>query len=207
MNVGLVPTVHHGRKDSLRVTQKLVRIQCPENLRVPPQGRMNLVANTLSKKVQNAMMTSLTISKAKLYIDHIVRLHGVPVTIVSDHDPRFASNFWESLQSALGLKLAMSTAYHPQTNGQSERTIQTAKLYIDHIVRLHGVPVTIVSDHDPSEQFVIYSDHKCLKYHFTQPDLNMRHCRWMEFLKDFDCEIQYQPGRMNLVANAHSRKV
>ncbi|XP_073279497.1 uncharacterized protein [Primulina huaijiensis] len=62
---------------------------------------------------------------SKLYIDHIVRLHGVPVTIVSDCDPRFASKFWGSLQSALGSKLAMSTAYHPQTDGESERTIQT----------------------------------------------------------------------------------
>ncbi|XP_075499832.1 uncharacterized protein LOC142538390 [Primulina tabacum] len=56
------------------------------------------------------------------------------------------------------------------------------------------------------EQFVIYSDHKSLKYLFSQPDLNMRQRRWMELLKDFDCEIQYQPGRMNLVADALSRK-
>ncbi|XP_073049558.1 uncharacterized protein [Primulina eburnea] len=62
---------------------------------------------------------------AKLYIDHVVRLHGVPITIVSDCDPRFTSKFWSSLQSALGSKLAMSTAYHPQTDGQSERTIQS----------------------------------------------------------------------------------
>ncbi|XP_073129245.1 uncharacterized protein [Henckelia pumila] len=62
---------------------------------------------------------------AKFYIDNVVRLHGVPVTIVSDRDPRFTSKFWASLQSALGSKLAMSTAYHPQTDGQSERTIQT----------------------------------------------------------------------------------
>ncbi|XP_073273263.1 uncharacterized protein [Primulina huaijiensis] len=57
------------------------------------------------------------------------------------------------------------------------------------------------------EQFVIYSDHKSLKYLFSQPDLNMRQRRWMELLKDFDCEIQYKPGRMNLVADALSRKV
>ncbi|XP_075483798.1 uncharacterized protein LOC142523951 [Primulina tabacum] len=57
------------------------------------------------------------------------------------------------------------------------------------------------------EQFVIYSDHKSLKYLFSQPDLNMRQRLWMELLKDFDCEIQYQPGRMNLVADALSRKV
>ncbi|XP_075489482.1 uncharacterized protein LOC142528325 [Primulina tabacum] len=61
---------------------------------------------------------------AKLYIDHIVRLHGVPVTIVSNREPRFSSKFWGSLQSFLGSKLAMSTAYHPQKDVQSEKTIQ-----------------------------------------------------------------------------------
>ncbi|GJV84549.1 putative reverse transcriptase domain-containing protein [Tanacetum coccineum] len=49
----------------------------------------------------------------------------IPVSIICDRDPRFASNFWRSLQSALGTNLDMSTAYHPQTDGQSERTIQT----------------------------------------------------------------------------------
>ncbi|GJS02970.1 putative reverse transcriptase domain-containing protein [Tanacetum coccineum] len=52
-------------------------------------------------------------------------LHGIPVSIICDRDPRFASNFWRSLQNALGTNLDMSTAYHPQTDGQSERTIQT----------------------------------------------------------------------------------
>ncbi|GJY72203.1 putative reverse transcriptase domain-containing protein [Tanacetum coccineum] len=51
--------------------------------------------------------------------------HGIPVSIICDRDPRFASNFWRSLQNALGTNLDMSTAYHPQTDGQSERTIQT----------------------------------------------------------------------------------
>ena len=62
---------------------------------------------------------------AKLYVDEIVRLHGVPVSIVSDRDPRFTSRFWPSLQTALGTRLHFSTAFHPQTDGQSERTIQT----------------------------------------------------------------------------------
>ncbi|GKD25964.1 putative reverse transcriptase domain-containing protein [Tanacetum coccineum] len=53
--------------------------------------------------------------------------HGIPVSIICDRDPRFASNFWRSLQKALGTNLDMSTAYHPQTDGQSERTIQTLK--------------------------------------------------------------------------------
>ena len=61
----------------------------------------------------------------RLYVKEIVRLHGVPKSIVSDRDPRFTSHFWKSLQAALGTKLKFSTAYHPQTDGQSERTIQT----------------------------------------------------------------------------------
>ena len=62
---------------------------------------------------------------ARMYIKEIVRLHGVPSTIISDRDPRFTSRFWEAFQRAFGTQLSLSTAYHPQTDGQSERTIQT----------------------------------------------------------------------------------
>ncbi|KAJ0017607.1 hypothetical protein Pint_10283 [Pistacia integerrima] len=62
---------------------------------------------------------------ASLYVSEIIRLHGAPVSIVSDRDPRFTSRFWPSLQNALGTRLSFSTAFHPQTDGQSERTIQT----------------------------------------------------------------------------------
>jgi len=54
---------------------------------------------------------------AELYVYQIVRLHGVPVSIVSDRDPRFTSRFWKKLQEALGTKLHFSTAFHPQTDG------------------------------------------------------------------------------------------
>ncbi|GJW20790.1 retrovirus-related pol polyprotein from transposon TNT 1-94 [Tanacetum coccineum] len=62
---------------------------------------------------------------ARLYTDEIVARHGVPVSIISDRDARFTSRLWQTFQKALGTRLDMSTAYHPQTDGQSERTIQT----------------------------------------------------------------------------------
>nr|GFA14545.1 putative reverse transcriptase domain-containing protein [Tanacetum cinerariifolium] len=64
---------------------------------------------------------------ARIYLKEVVTRHGIPVSIISDRYPRFASNFWRSLQNALGTRLDMSTAYHPETDGQSERTIQTLK--------------------------------------------------------------------------------
>ncbi|GJV73022.1 putative reverse transcriptase domain-containing protein [Tanacetum coccineum] len=63
----------------------------------------------------------------RMYLKEVVTRHGMPVLIICDHDPRFASNFWRSLQKALGTNLDMSTAYHPQTDKQSERTIQILK--------------------------------------------------------------------------------
>ena len=60
----------------------------------------------------------------RLYVREIVRLHGVPVSIVSDRDQRFKVHFWKSSQKAIGRRLTMSTNFHPQTDGQSKRTIQ-----------------------------------------------------------------------------------
>ena len=62
---------------------------------------------------------------AQLYVDETVRLHRVLVSIVSYRDPRFTSRFWPSLQIALGTRLHFSATFHSQTDGQSERTIQT----------------------------------------------------------------------------------
>ena len=62
---------------------------------------------------------------AQLYIQEIVRLHEVLSTIVSNRDPRFTSRFWGTLQKAFRMKLYLSTTYHPQMDGQIERTIQT----------------------------------------------------------------------------------
>ncbi|GJU55666.1 reverse transcriptase domain-containing protein [Tanacetum coccineum] len=59
----------------------------------------------------------------RLHIKEIVSRHRVPISIISDHDSHFTSRFWQSMQSALGTQLDMSTAYHPETDGQSMDTI------------------------------------------------------------------------------------
>ena len=66
-----------------------------------------------------------TYSVAKLYVKHIVCLHGVHVSIEFDRGFVFTSQFWQKLQEAMGIRLDFSTAFHPQTDGQSEKTIQT----------------------------------------------------------------------------------
>ncbi|GJQ94927.1 putative nucleotidyltransferase, ribonuclease H [Tanacetum coccineum] len=82
--------------------------------------RLTKSAHFLSMKKMDSM-EKLT----RLYLKEIVCRHGVPVSIISDRDSHFMSNFWRSLQKGLGTNLDMSTAYRPQTDGQSERKIQT----------------------------------------------------------------------------------
>ncbi|GJT27220.1 putative reverse transcriptase domain-containing protein, partial [Tanacetum coccineum] len=72
---------------------------------------------------------------AGMYLKEVVTRHGILVSIICDRDPRFASHFWRSLQKALGTNLDMSTAYHLQTNRQSERTIQT----LEDMLRAHAI--------------------------------------------------------------------
>ena len=71
--------------------------------------------------LENLPLTQL----AKLYVSVIVRQHGIPVSIISDRDTRFISRFWKALQEAFGTVLNYNTAFHPQTNAQKKRTIQT----------------------------------------------------------------------------------
>ena len=72
------------------------------------------------------MKATYTVAQyAQLYIDYIVSLHRVPVSIILDRGPQFTTRFWQKLQEALGTQLHFNTAFHPQTDGQSERTIQT----------------------------------------------------------------------------------
>jgi len=93
----------------------------------------------LSKMVHYApTSTSVTAPQlASLFFKEVVRHHGLPTSIVSDRDARFTSNFWQSLWKQLGTKLAMSTAYHPQTDGQTERANRTLEDMLRAYVSYH----------------------------------------------------------------------
>ena len=78
---------------------------------------------------------------ARLYVNRIVCLHRVPVSIVSDRGTTFTSVFWQELHKALGTRLDFSTAFHPQTDGQSERTIQTLE---DMFRSITKAPLTLL---------------------------------------------------------------
>ncbi|GJZ47427.1 putative reverse transcriptase domain-containing protein [Tanacetum coccineum] len=102
-------------------------------------GKANIVVDALSRKEHIEPLRTLLISAhflpikendpldklARLYLNRIVVRHGIPVSIICDRDGRFTSNFWKSFQKALGTNISMSSAYHPKTDGQSKRTIQT----------------------------------------------------------------------------------
>jgi hypothetical protein len=81
--------------------------------RLPKTAHFLLVHNTYNAK-----------KYAEIYLDQIIRLHGVPKMIISDRGAQFIARFWEQLQYTLGTKLIRSSAYHPQTDGQTERVNQ-----------------------------------------------------------------------------------
>ena len=74
---------------------------------------------------------------AQIFIDNVFRLHGLPEVIISDRDPRFTGKFWRALFDLLGTDLRFSTAFHPQTDGQSKRMIQTLENFLRPYVKRH----------------------------------------------------------------------
>ena len=73
----------------------------------------------------------------QIFVVNVFRLHGLPEIIISDRDPRFTGKFWRSLFDLLGTDLRFSTAFHPQTNGQSEQMIQALENFLRPYVERH----------------------------------------------------------------------
>nr|GFA55493.1 putative reverse transcriptase domain-containing protein [Tanacetum cinerariifolium] len=102
----------------------------PENIKKEDVGGYDTIWVIVDRLTKSAIFTPIRETDpmdklARIYLKEVFTRHVIYVSIISDRDPRFASNFWRSLQNALGTRLDMSTAYHPKTDGQSERTIQT----------------------------------------------------------------------------------
>nr|GEU95074.1 reverse transcriptase domain-containing protein [Tanacetum cinerariifolium] len=107
---------------------------------IAAQGEAFKQENILAERLHEDYSTKRL---ARIYINEIVARHGVPVSIISDRNGRFTSRCWQTVQKGLGTRLDMSTAYHPQTDGQSERTIQTLKDMLRECVIDFGGPELI----------------------------------------------------------------
>ncbi|WMV41915.1 hypothetical protein MTR67_035300 [Solanum verrucosum] len=114
---------------------------------------------------------------AKLYIQEIVRLHGVPVSIISDRGAQFTAQFWKSFQKGLGSKA--HEKYYPPYDLELAAVVFALKIWRHY---LYGVHIDV------------FIDHKSLQYVFTQKELNICQRRWLEFLKDYDISVHYHPG-------------
>ncbi|KAF1316222.1 reverse transcriptase, partial [Globisporangium splendens] len=88
---------------------------------------------------------------AKVFVDVVFRLHGLPVEIVSDRDTRFTSKFWRALFGLLDTKLSMSTAAHPETDGQTERVNRV----LEDVLRSYATPFKEWSDYLPLAEFAL----------------------------------------------------
>ena len=110
----------------------------------------------------------------QLYIREIVRLHGIPISIVSDMDSRFTTHFWKSFQKAMGTRLTMSTTFHPQTDGQSERTIQVLEDMLRACVLDHKGSW---EEHLPLVEFAYNNSYQASIYTAPYEALYGRSCR------------------------------
>ena len=122
--VGLAQPIPHPPRRWNQVTMDLIT-QLPRTKE--GNDAIVVIVDKCSKMIHCiATQTTVTAPQlAKLFFNEIVKHHGLPSSIISDRDPRFTSSFWQQLWKQLGTKLAMSTAYHPQTDGQTERANRT----------------------------------------------------------------------------------
>ena len=160
-----------------------------------------------------APMTRLTRNEVKFYWDDRCeeafqelkrRLTTAPILIVSDRGQGY-TKYCDASRVGLGCILMQSgrvVAYGSLQLKNHEQNYPTHEMELAVVV----FALKIWCHYLYGKEFEVYSDHKSLKYIFTQRDLNMRQCRWMEFLKDYDFILHYHPGKANVVADVLSRK-
>ena len=150
---------------------------------------------------------------AKVFLDNIYKLHGLPVNIISDHDRIFTSAFWQHLFQLSDTKLCMSTAYHPQSDGQTERLNQCLETYLRCFV--HSCPTHWSKWLSVAEFWYNTSDHSSLgrtpfevvygyaPRHFgISPEANIPVADLAEWLKER--ELMTRVIRLHL-SRAHAR--
>ena len=140
----------------------------------------------------------------KAFQDLKRRLTSAPILIALERGQRYIV-YCDVSKDGLGCVLMQServVAYGSRQLNNHEHSYPT------HDMELAGIDFALKVWHHYlySEQFKVFSDHKSLKYIFTQRDLNMRQCRWMEYLEDYDFTLHYHPGKANVVADALNRK-
>ena len=131
-------------------------------------------------------------------------LTSVPILIVPERGQGYTV-YCDASKDGLGCVLMQSgrvVAYGSRQLKNHEQNYPTHDMELAAIV----FALKIWRHYLYGEQFEVFSDHKSLKYIFTQRDLNMREARWMEYLQDYDFTLQYHPGKTNVVADALSRK-
>ena len=133
-----------------------------------------------------------------------MRLRSAPILIVPERGQRYIV-YYDASKDILGCVLMQServVAYGSRRLKNHERNYPTHDMELAVIV----FALKIWRHYLYGEQFKVLSDHKSLKYIFTQLDLNMRQCIWIEYLENYDFTLQYHPGKTNVVADALSRK-
>ena len=132
------------------------------------------------------------------------RLTSTPILIVPDRGQEYTV-YCDASRAGLGCVLMQSGRVVAYGSRQLKNHEQNYPIHdMELVVVVFALKIWRHSLY--GEQFKVYSDHKSMKYIFTQRDLNMRQRRWMEFLEDYDFTLHYHPGKANVVANALDRK-